>query len=367
MKHKSRGRKSARKSVRRGEKRFLTVVCILLALIVLGLSCYAAGWYANRARIRGSAARYRSMYSPAPVETAAPVPTPTDVPSPTPTDVPSPTPFDTPLPTPVPTEAPSPTPTEAPQVETPLPTSVVIHHAPAVTEAPMPTAIDEPIPTPNADTLVLALPSAPPVQASFAELLAHNPDTVGYLEIPDLLSLPVVQREDDNEYYLDHNFDGEEAREGALFLDGVNRLVPEDDCLIVYGHNMKNGTMFGSLDDFQDVGFVKEHALVRFDTLYENRLYAPFAAFTASMDREDRHYFEVRRFLFDETEFELFTLKLQARSALRLPVDVRYGDRLLLLVTCDSSRRTDRFVLALRQLRADETEDDMRELMQEAK
>ncbi len=60
----------------------------------------------------------------------------------------------------------------------------------------------------------------------------HNADTVGYLDIEKTISLPVVQRENDNEYYLTHNFDGEESQEGTLFLDGANRLVPEDDCLI---------------------------------------------------------------------------------------------------------------------------------------
>jgi len=169
-----------------------------------------------------------------------------------------------------------------------------------------------------------------------------------------------MQTVNDPEYYLRRNFKKEDSTAGTPFVDALSDMYLPSANWMVYGHNMKNGTMFGSLDDFQDVGFVKEHALVRFDTLYENRLYAPFAAFTASMDREDRHYFEVRRFLFDETEFELFTLKLQARSALRLPVDVRYGDRLLLLVTCDYTNRQGRFILALRQLRPGESEAEAR-------
>ena len=68
------------------------------------------------------------------------------------------------------------------------------------------------------------LPTEPPPQESFAELLRYNPDTVGYLSIGEIVDLPVVQRENDNEYYLTHAYSGEEAREGALFLDGANRF-----------------------------------------------------------------------------------------------------------------------------------------------
>ena len=230
-------------------------------------------------------------------------------------------------------------------------------------DSAMPVPVDEPIPTPDGDTLVIALPTAPPVQDSFKALLAANPDTVGFLEIEEMLSLPVVQRPNDNEYYLDHSFEGAKALEGALFLDGMNRLVPEDDCLIVYGHNMKNRTMFGRLSAYGDISHIHQHPVVHFDTIYENRSYVVFAAFSASMAQGDPRYFDVRNFIFDEDGFEKFVLKLQSRSVFKSPVDVRYGDGLLLLVTCDYSNREGRFILALRRLRPDENEGNMFALM----
>lgn len=313
---------------RRLQRRALTAVIVVLALIIVGLAGYAAGWYANRARIQDDADRYRAMYVPDPTPTASATPEPTDTPEPEPE------------------VTPEPTATEPPAADT----------------TGQPVAMDEPIGTRSPETYIYALPTAPPVQQAFSQLVQYNPDTVGYLDIQGLLSLPVTQRENDNEYYLDHNFECSESSEGCLFLDGVNRLVPEDDCLIVYGHNMKNGAMFGRLDSYESPQFMKTHPLVRFDTLYENRLYVPFAAFTASMKPGDGHYFDVRQFVFDETQFELFTLKMQTRSAIRLPVDVRYGDRLLLLVTCDYTNREGRFILGLRQLRAGESEDSIRQL-----
>ena len=223
----------------------------------------------------------------------------------------------------------------------------------------MPIPVDVPIPTPDSDTLVIALPTAPPVQESFKTLLAANPDTVGFLEIEGMLSLPVVQRPNDNDYYLDHSFEGAKAQEGTLFLDGMNRLVPEDDCLIVYGHNMKNRTMFGRLSAYADISHLRQYPVVHFDTLYENRSYVAFAAFSASMKPGDSHYFDVRNFIFDKDGFDNFVLKLKGRSVFSSPIEVLYGDHLLLLVTCDYSNREGRFILALRQLRANENEGNM--------
>jgi sortase B len=223
----------------------------------------------------------------------------------------------------------------------------------------MPIPVDVPIPTPDSDTLVIALPTAPPVQESFKTLLAANPDTVGFLEIEGMLSLPVVQRPNDNDYYLDHSFEGAKAQEGTLFLDGMNRLVPEDDCLIVYGHNMKNRTMFGRLSAYADISHLRQYPVVHFDTLYENRSYVAFAAFSASMKPGDSHYFDMRNFIFDKDGFDNFVLKLKGRSVFSSPIEVLYGDHLLLLVTCDYSNREGRFILALRQLRANENEGNM--------
>ena len=73
----------------------------------------------------------------------------------------------------------------------------------------------------------------------------------------------------------------------------------------------------------------------------------------------DPRYFDVRRFIFDGAEFDKFVLKLQSRSMFKSPIEVEYGDHLLLLVTCDYTRNEGRLILALRQLRPDENENDV--------
>ena len=325
--------------------------CLACALIMLACIAYAASYFAEESRVRREGETYRAMYSPAPLDTEAPAATATA--SPTPTQAATPTPGATATPTTIPT--PDATATPAP---TAAPTA-------SPTPTPLPLVEDVPLPTPNEDTIVFSLPTEPPPQESFAELLRYNPDTVGFLTIGETVDLPVVQRENDNEYYLTHAYSGEEAREGALFLDGANRL--SDENLIVYGHNMRNGTMFGKLSSFGEREFLLENAVVRFDTLYENALYVPFAMFEASMDENDGHYFDVRQIVFDETSFELFVLKLRGRSVFDVPVAVAYGDQLLTLVTCSYNDDDGRYIVALRKLREGETEEEIRALMAEAR
>ena len=366
----------------------LTAFCVALAAILIGMGGYVALWYLNLGRIRAEGERYAQMYGGR--ETAPTQAMPADaapLPSAQPTALPTADATPIPTATPVPSKRPAPTPTPAPAigpdadmpvaVDEPIPVEateeITTQTRPAsktdpvsAPDADMPVPVDEPIPTPDSDTLVIALPTAPPIQLSFSKLLSANPDTVGFLEIEEMLSLPVVQRPNDNEYYLDHSFEGAKALEGTLFLDGMNRLAPEDDCLIVYGHNMKNRTMFGRLSAYGDISHLRQHPVVHFDTIYENRSYVAFAAFSASMVQGDSRYFDVRNFIFDEDGFDKFVLKLQSRSVFKTPVDVRYGDRLLLLVTCDYSNREGRFILALRQLRPDENEGNMFALMLQA-
>jgi len=125
--------------------------------------------------------------------------------------------------------------------------------------------------------------------------------------------------------------------------------------------------MFAPIKNYDQVDFLKKNPIVRFDTIYENASFVPFAMFSASMDPDDSHYFDVRSFVMDETEFELFTLRMQRRSTLNVPVDVRYGDQILLLVTCSYNDSDGRYILALRQLRPGESEEDIRALVTQAK
>ena len=318
MKRTAKKRKKQRKQCRR-ERRLLVVLCALI--VMLASLIYMIHYEGTRRSIVRSNEGYSALY-------AVPTLAPTEAPV-----IPS-----EPASTPEYTLAPEPTPSPEP-----APTFDV---AADETLAPLATA--------DADTLVFSRETPPPVQESFADLLAVNPETVGFLSIENVLSLPVVQRPNDNEFYLDHDFDLEESTGGTLFLDGSNLLVPEDDCLIVYGHNMRNGTMFRPLIRYEDAAFVRDNPLIRFDTIYENRIYVPFAALSVTADPGSERYLNLRQFSYDESGFNRFVKSLRTLSVWKSPVEVAHGDRILLLVTCEYTHDNGRFVLALRAPREGE-------------
>ena len=206
----------------------------------------------------------------------------------------------------------------------------------------------------------------PPMQESFAELYAQNPHVVGWLEMDPDIALPVVQW--DNSFYMDHDFDGNESVAGTLFVDSRNTLWPQDDHILIYGHNMKDGSMFGSLNNYRNVGFLRATTCIQFNTIYGDAQYVPFALFDASMTKDDPNYFRLLRLNFSEEQpFDAFLEEVQSRSLFDIPVDVNKGDQLLSLVTCSYSMDNGRFIIMCRKLREDETPEQMEALLQQAK
>ena len=120
----------------------------------------------------------------------------------------------------------------------------------------------------------------------FEELYSQNPDVVGYLEIEGTdFAYPVVQYTD-NEYYLRRGFDGEENENGTPFVDYRTNLRTTQNT-IVYGHNMRTGTMFETLLQYRDMNFYKEHPTLTFDSAYEEGEYKVIGMFIANTRPED--------------------------------------------------------------------------------
>ena len=143
---------------------------------------------------------------------------------------------------------------------------------------------------------------APSVAADLADAYAQNDDLVGWLKAGEGIDLPVVQS--DNTYYLDHGFTGEEDRNGTLFLNMNNQLFPPDDVLLIHGHNMKDGSMFGTLPKFEQYDYAKEHPLVTFQTIYDEEpvYYVPVSVFNASMLPDHSRYFDITQIVFPDDE-----------------------------------------------------------------
>ena len=111
---------------------------------------------------------------------------------------------------------------------------------------------------------------------------------------------------------------------------------------------MKNGTVFGDLEQFREEETLAKYPSVTFSTLYEDRVYVPIAVFDMSADPGNSRFFEMQQFNFETDEaFMEYVNAARARSYYQFDVDVQPGDHLLSLVTCSYKDENGRFVLML--------------------
>ncbi len=173
----------------------------------------------------------------------------------------------------------------------------------------------------------------------FEELYDQNNDLVGWLEIEGTqINYPVMQIEDDNTYYLKHNFNKKRDNNGSLFLDGRNSFATNrDDNLIIYGHNMRSGKMFGTLKQYLEEDYYNEHQTITFDTIYEKATYTVVGAGLSQVSYQDEDTFRYYDFLDAENEEEFNKIISKLNKLIVCgDMDVSYGDELLTLSTCNS-------------------------------
>ncbi len=200
----------------------------------------------------------------------------------------------------------------------------------------------------------------PAVAERFQALCEVNPDIIGWLRAGDAVDTPVVFN-GDNSYYLDHDLYGDYDAGGTVFADQVNENWMTDPLVLIYGHSMNNGTMFGRLKMYADIEYLHANPLVTFDTIYGEKAtqYVPFAIFSASMLENNDAYFDLRRYWayeeMDQEAIQRFLDEAIWRSVLQIPVEVTTEDRILVLVTCSYDTKDGRFMVFCRELRADET------------
>ena len=203
------------------------------------------------------------------------------------------------------------------------------------------------------------------VLEQFKPFLEQNPDTIGWLTIkgPDLKGNDtwidnVVMQCDDNDLYLNHNFNMEVIKSGEFFVDYESKITPtrEPGNIVIYGHNMASGLYFGQLpayfnwgkahyaygkttDDPNDISFYKAHPTVEFSTLYKKSTYKIFACMLINTEPSADagnvfDYYLVHDFN-SQTDFNEYVAEILDRSTFYNPdVNVKYGDQLLTLSTC---------------------------------
>lgn len=191
----------------------------------------------------------------------------------------------------------------------------------------------------------------PEVLEEYKNLYNINKRLIGWLKIDDTkIDYPVMQTTN-NEYYLTHNINQQTDKNGALFLDKDCDVLAPSTNLIIYGHHMKNGNMFGTLDQYSSEAYYKEHPLIQFDTIYEKGTYEIMYVFRSRIYNEEDVVFKYYQFIdaVSEQEFESNMQEMAAMSLYDTGVTASYGDRLLTLTTCDYYVDDGRFVVVAKK------------------
>lgn len=190
----------------------------------------------------------------------------------------------------------------------------------------------------------------PSMLGKYVEIYHENNDLVGWLSIEGMkIDYPVLQNED-NEYYLHRDFYGNDSKYGCLYVKNQANVETGTN-FIIYGHNMKDGSMFGDLDLYQKESFYKEHPVISFDTLYEERTYDIIAVFRSQVYNMDDDVFKYYQFYEADTqeEFNDFYSNIKALSLYDTGVEAAFGDTFLTLSTCAYHVQDGRFVVVAKR------------------
>ena len=230
--------------------------------------------------------------------------------------------------------------------------------ASAETPASSPTVSAALTPDPFGRTRLTAYPNNPNliIADRFVTLRKRNKDISAWLTIDGVLDQAVVQR--DNSYYLGRDYLGYHNAAGALFIDENCALEQVPEQIVIHGHNMKTGDMFGILKKYKTSGaeFYRAHPYVRLSTLYEDATYIIFAVAEVDTRPEQGRYLGFLSYAFftiDE-DFTQYVSRAKMLSYYECPVDVQPSDRLLTLATCTGTDDNTRLLVMARQLRPDE-------------
>ncbi len=198
------------------------------------------------------------------------------------------------------------------------------------------------------------------VYESFETLLSQNQDTAAWLTVPNAnVDNPVVLGKD-NDYYLNHNFLKERSRYGTLFFDSTAKITKNkvSQNLVIHGHMMRDGSMFGSLYNYKNINFYKTNPVITMRTLYDNAKYKIFAMIitNASAEQDNGYIFDYIRPDFDsQQQFMRWIGLIRERSIIDTGVEVIEDDEILTLSTCTYEFKDARFVIFARKVRESES------------
>lgn len=188
--------------------------------------------------------------------------------------------------------------------------------------------------------------------AQVTKLKEEYKDIIGWIEIEDThISYPVVQGKD-NDFYLTHNYKGDRAERGAIFLDSNYNWNIKGNNLMIYGHYMINNEMFTDLTKYVEENYYKEHPTIRFTTEKEDAEYDIIAVFRSKVyNKNEKDVFKYYNFINSESEKEYnnFIKNIKQASIYDIKETAEYEDELITLTTCSYYTEDGRFVVVGRK------------------
>ena len=170
-------------------------------------------------------------------------------------------------------------------------------------------------------------------------LKERNPDYIAWITIPDTdIYYPVVQS--DNSYYLNHDFNRQYNGHGTIFMD--EGCSQDDEVVLLHGHHMKDGTMFGGLKKYKKAEFRQEHQLIYVDWGSGDESYQVFA--TALIDLTGEYYFHYNEFPRTEEDMEAYLKELK-RNSFWYDDSIEIDGQVVLLSTCEYGTAQQRLVI----------------------
>ena len=227
--------------------------------------------------------------------------------------------------------------------------------------------------TPPAETEESVETEPPPlvIRSFFESFIEENPDTAGWITVPNTNIDNVVVQTDNNDYYLDKDFHGNKNIAGQIYIDF--RCIINDydnnqtDNVVIYGHNQADQSMFGSLkkykikkDNTKNFDFYLQNPTFTFSSLYEEYTYKIVAMFVVEVESyqtRDGVIFDYHNFInfTSKRPFDTFSENVMARTAVNTGVDFDENDKFITLSTCSNEFEPSRFVVIGRRVRDGES------------
>ncbi len=200
--------------------------------------------------------------------------------------------------------------------------------------------------------------SSPAVPNPYKDSYLANEDMAAWLQIPGTnIDYPVMWTPRDENYYLYRDFDGSDNQNGCLILDTDSSLEPLTTNLIIHGHNMRSGAMFGNLTDYESQDYYEEHKNMILYTEECQRNYEVIAVFRSQVYRKTDQVFKFYKFFQADTqeEFDDFYNNIKEMSLYDTGVTAEFGDRFLTLSTCVYHVEQGRFVVVAKEVESGNT------------